>query len=44
MGLTYDQLDTYFTSGKAPEDVRRRIEEKITRNAHKRVMPPAPPF
>ena len=44
MGLTYDQLDTYFTSGKAPEDVRRRIEEKITRNAHKLVMPPAPPF
>jgi NAD+ synthase len=44
MGLTYDQLDTYFTSGKAPEDVRRRIEEKITRNAHKLVMPPTPPF
>jgi NAD+ synthase len=44
MGLTYGQLDTYFTTGKAPDDVKRKIEERIARNAHKRAMPPIPPF
>ncbi|MBN2098361.1 MAG: NAD(+) synthase [Dehalococcoidia bacterium] len=44
MGLTYDQLDTYFTTGKAPEAVRRKIEERIARNAHKRAPAPIPPF
>jgi len=44
MGLTYDQLDAYFTTGKAPEAIRRRIEERIARNAHKRATPPIPPF
>lgn len=44
MGLTYDQLDTYFTTGKASEDIRRRIEQRIARNAHKRATPPIPPF
>ncbi len=44
MGLTYEQLDVYFTTGKAPDAVRRRIEERIARNAHKRTVPPLPPF
>ena len=44
IGLTYDQLDTYFTTGKAPDPVRRIIEERIARNAHKRAAPPIPPF
>lgn len=44
MGLTYEQLDAYFTTGKAPDAVRRRIEERIARNAHKRSVPPLPPF
>lgn len=44
MGLTYDQLDTYFTTGKASDDIRRRIEERIARNAHKRATPPMPAF
>jgi NAD+ synthase len=44
MGLTYDQLDTYFTTGKAPGPVKRKIEERIARNAHKRATPPMPPF
>ena len=44
MGLTYEQLDAYFTTGKAPDAVRRRIEERIARNAHKRTVPPIPPF
>jgi NAD+ synthase len=44
MGLTYDQLDTYFTTGKAPEAVKRKIEERMARSAHKRATPPIPPF
>lgn len=44
MGLTYDELDTYFTTGKASDDIRHRIEERISRNAHKRTAPPIPPF
>lgn len=44
MGLTYEQLDAYFTTGKTPDAVRRRIEERIARNAHKRTVPPIPPF
>ena len=44
MGLTYDQLDAYFTTGKAPEAIRRKIEERMARNAHKRATPPIPPF
>lgn len=44
MGLTYEQLDAYFATGKAPDAVRQRIEERIARNAHKRTVPPIPPF
>lgn len=44
MGLTYDQLDTYFTTGQVPKAVRRKIEERIARNAHKRATPPIPPL
>jgi NAD+ synthase len=44
MGLTYDQLDAYFTTGKAPEAVRPKIEERVARNAHKRATPPIPPL
>jgi NAD+ synthase len=44
MGLTYEQLDAYFTTGKVPEAVRPRIEERIARNAHKRATPPIPPL
>jgi len=44
MGLTYEQLDAYFTTGRAPEAVRRKIEERIAGNVHKRAAPPIPPF
>jgi NH3-dependent NAD+ synthetase len=44
MGLTYEQLDTYFATGKASDAVRQRVEERIVRNAHKRATPPMPPF
>ena len=44
MGLTYEQLDMYFTTCEAEEQVRRKIEERAARNAHKRMTPPIPPF
>ena len=44
MGLTYEQLDRYFATGEASEEIRKRIEERIALNAHKRVTPPVPPF
>lgn len=44
MGLTYEQLDAYFATGKASDAVRQRVEERIARNAHKRATPPMPPF
>ncbi len=44
MGLTYEQLDRYFTTGEASQEIRKRIEEKIALNAHKRATPPVPPF
>lgn len=42
MGLTYGQLDAYFAGGEVSEEARKRIEEKVTRSAHKRIMPPIP--
>ncbi len=44
MGLTYEQLDAYFTTGQVPEAVKRKIEDRIARHAHKRAVPPMPPF
>lgn len=44
MGLTYDQLDAYFTTGEATEAVRRKIEQKAAKNAHKCATPSIPPF
>lgn len=44
MGLTYEELDRYFTTGEANEEVRKRIVEKIALNLHKRNTPPIPSF
>ena len=44
MGLTYDQLDLYCSSRPVDDKVRKKIEEIIAINAHKRVTPPIPPF
>jgi NAD+ synthase len=43
MGMTYQELDDYLTRGKASEEIRRKIAESISRNLHKRAMPPIPP-
>jgi len=44
MGLTYEQLDLYCTTGQADEAVRGKIEGRIALNKHKRAMPPIPSF
>lgn len=44
MGLTYEQLDLYCTTGQVDEGIRKRIEDRIALSTHKRVMPPVPPF
>lgn len=44
IGLTYEELDRYFIAGEATEEVRKKIEEKIAHNLHKRNIPPIPPF
>ena len=43
MGLTYSQLDEYLATGRAPEEVRDRIERMHRASQHKRALPPAPP-
>ena len=42
MGLTYEQLDLFCTSGLADESAGKRIRERIAANAHKRALPPIP--
>ncbi len=44
MGVTYRELDFYLTSGQAEEQVRKRVDAMATASAHKRQMPPMPPF
>jgi NAD+ synthase len=44
MGLTYDELDRYLTTGEAGDIVKTRIEAMTADSAHKRAMPPIPPF
>jgi len=43
IGLTYQELDLYFTAGQVDANVARKIEEKVAANAHKRALPPTPP-
>ncbi|MFC1924652.1 NAD(+) synthase [Chloroflexota bacterium] len=44
IGLTYEQLDCYLTTGEASEEVKKRIDEKIALNLHKRSAPSIPAF
>lgn len=44
LGLTYETLDTYLEGEDIPEDDKQQIEAMETASAHKRQMPPAPPF
>lgn len=44
MGFTYEVLDNYILTGKAPEELKRRIEELRAAGAHKCTTPPVPDF
>ena len=44
MGLTYNELDRYLTTGEANAIVKTKIETMAAVSAHKRAMPQIPPF
>jgi len=44
LGLSYDQLDCYLTTSKAPDSIKQKIELMITKSNHKRNPPPVPDF
>jgi NAD+ synthase len=44
MGLTYNDLDNYLATGEAGVRTKEKIESMMRGGAHKRAMPPIPPF
>jgi NAD+ synthase len=44
MGITYDELDRYLLTGHAAEEVKKKIDTRITGSSHKRALPAVPPF
>jgi len=40
MGITYNDLDNFFATGFATDEVRVKIESALARSEHKRNMPP----
>jgi len=44
MGITYEELDSYLSGGPASPEVRDRVEALHRASAHKRALPPVPPF
>ena len=44
LGLSYEELDRYLTSGKAPDRIKQKIEHMIASSSHKRHPPPVPDF
>ena len=44
MGLTYEELDRYLTSGEARAELKGKIDSMKAATAHKRSLPAVPPF
>ncbi|OGN95529.1 MAG: NAD(+) synthase [Chloroflexi bacterium RBG_13_51_18] len=44
MGITYEALDNYILTGKAPEEVKKRIERMRAASVHKCTTAPIPEF
>lgn len=44
LGLTYDELDRYLTTGEAEPKIKEMIDSKIRKSMHKRCPPPVPTF
>jgi NAD+ synthase len=43
MGITYEALDTYLTTGTVEPPYKNKIDTMIKRSAHKRLFPPMAP-
>ena len=44
LGLSYDELDRYLTTGEASAEIKKRIESMIAASEHKRQPPPMANF
>jgi NAD+ synthase len=45
IGISYEQLDKYLKTGKLNNIIiEEKIQDKITKSAHKRTTPEKPPF
>jgi NAD+ synthase len=44
MGLSYDELDRYLTTGEAPAELKKRIDSMMAASEHKCQPPPLPIF
>ncbi len=44
LGITYEELDHYLITGQAAEEVKKKVDTRITGSAHKRALPAIPPF
>jgi NAD+ synthase len=44
MGFSYEALDNYILTGKATDELKKRIEELRSAGTHKCTTPPAPDF
>ena len=44
MGITYEELDRYLITGQAADEVKKKVDARITGSSHKRALPAVPPF
>jgi len=44
MGVSYEELDRYLTTGEAPAELKQKIESMMAISEHKRQPPPLPNF
>jgi NAD+ synthase len=44
MGITYQELDRYLTSGEAGAEIKKKVDAMVEGSAHKRSTPSIPPF
>jgi len=45
IGISYEQLDKYLRTGRSSNKIiEKKIQDKITKSAHKRTTPKKPPF
>ncbi len=42
LGITYEEIDNYLQTGRAPREISQKVEAMMKRSEHKRRMPPSP--